>query len=134
MMLLKDKVALITGAASGIGRATARLFAQHGAKVVAVDFNDADGRAAVDGIRNESGDAIFVHADIGKREDVESSIKAAVQRYGRIDILYSNAASYSLGAVTQTTEEEWDRTLDICLKATWRLARGIVPIMRDNGG
>jgi NAD(P)-dependent dehydrogenase (short-subunit alcohol dehydrogenase family) len=133
-VLLKDKVALITGASSGIGRAAAHLFAEHGAKIVAVDFNDAGGHEVVDGIRSASGDAVFVHADIGKNEDVESAIEVAVQRYGRIDVLFSNAASYSLGSVTQTTEQEWDRTLDICLKATYRLTRGIVPIMQKGGG
>jgi NAD(P)-dependent dehydrogenase (short-subunit alcohol dehydrogenase family) len=133
-MLLKDKVALITGASSGIGRASARLFAQQGAKIVAVDFDDAGGREAVEGIRRESGDAMFVHADIGKKADVDAAIQAAVKRYGRIDVLFSNAASYTVGTITQTTEADWDRTLDICLKATYRLAHGIVPIMQNNGG
>jgi meso-butanediol dehydrogenase / (S,S)-butanediol dehydrogenase / diacetyl reductase len=133
-MLLKNKVALITGVASGIGRAAAHLFAQHGASIVGVDYNDPGGRETIDDIRQGSGDGIFVHADVGKKQDVDASIEAAVQRYGRIDTLFSNAASFARGALTQITEEQWDRTLDICLKATWRYARGIVPIMRDHGG
>jgi NAD(P)-dependent dehydrogenase (short-subunit alcohol dehydrogenase family) len=127
---------LITGAGSGIGRATARLFAKEGATIVALDFSDEGGRETVEAIGREGGDAFFVHADVGQKQDIESAIEAAVSRYGRIDVLFSNAASYATGTFSEITEEQWDRTLDICLKATWRLARGVVPVMRrvGNGG
>jgi NAD(P)-dependent dehydrogenase (short-subunit alcohol dehydrogenase family) len=137
-MLLKDKVALITGGASGIGRATAVLFAAEGARVVVADVNDAGGAQTVEAIRQKSaGDAIFVHTDIGRKEAVDALVRAAVERHGRIDVLHSNAASYALGSATETSEEDWDRTLDVCLKATWRLARAAIPHMRprrDGGG
>jgi len=132
-MLLSDKVALITGAASGIGRATTRLFAREGAKVVAVDINEIGGRATVESIHKDSGEAVFVKTDLGRKDEVESLVKTCIDRYGRVDILHSNAASYALGSATEITEGDWDRTLDICLKATWRLARGVVPSMLSHG-
>jgi NAD(P)-dependent dehydrogenase (short-subunit alcohol dehydrogenase family) len=133
-MLLKDKVALITGAASGIGRATARLFADNGAKIVALDITDAAGNQTVEAICKNFGEAIYIHADVGRKDDVDSAVQTAIERFGRVDILFSNAAWHAPGTVTDISEEDWDRTLDICLKATWRLARGIVPVMRAHGG
>jgi len=133
-MLLKDKVALITGGGSGIGRATARLFAQHGARVAVADFNDAGGRQTVEQISADNGQAIFVHADIGRKQDIEDLVREVVERFGPVTVLFSNAASYATGAVDEIAEEDWDRTLDVCLKATWRLARLVVPGMRAQGG
>jgi NAD(P)-dependent dehydrogenase (short-subunit alcohol dehydrogenase family) len=133
-MLLKDKVVLITGAASGIGRATARLFATHGAKVVALDITEAAGRETVEAIRRDSGEAIFIRADIGRKEDVESAVQTATETFGRVDILFSNAAAYASGTASEITEQDWDRTLDVCLKASWRLARCVVPVMQAHGG
>jgi NAD(P)-dependent dehydrogenase (short-subunit alcohol dehydrogenase family) len=133
-MLLPDKVALITGAASGIGRATARLFAREGAKVVVADVNEAGGRETVEQIRKDSGDAIFVKVDLADCTEVEAAVRKSFEHYGRVDILHSNAASYALGSATEISEADWDRTLGICLKATWRLARTVVPGMLANGG
>jgi NAD(P)-dependent dehydrogenase (short-subunit alcohol dehydrogenase family) len=134
IMLLSGKVALITGAASGIGRATACLFAREGAKVVAADISETEGRATVERIHKDSGEAVFVKTDLGRKDEVESLIRTCTDRYGRVDILHSNAASYAVGSATEISEGDWDRTLDICLKATWRLARGIVPSMLSHGG
>jgi NAD(P)-dependent dehydrogenase (short-subunit alcohol dehydrogenase family) len=133
-MLLSGKVALITGAASGIGRATARLFAHEGAKIVAVDINERSGREVIESIRKASGDAIFLKANLAHKTEIESAVRKSIDHYGRVDILHSNAASYALGSATEISEADWDRTLDICLKATWRLAREVVPGMLANGG
>ncbi len=133
-MLLKDKVAVITGAASGIGRATAELFAEHGAKIVGVDRNESGGTETVESIRRASGEAIFLGADVGDMKAVESAVAAALDRYGRVDILHSNAAAYTTGTATELREEDWDRTLDVCLKATWMLAHRTVPAMLAQGG
>jgi NAD(P)-dependent dehydrogenase (short-subunit alcohol dehydrogenase family) len=133
-MLLKNKIALITGGASGIGRATARLFAREGAAVVVADVNDAGGNQVAQEIQREGGQAIYIHSDIGKKQDVDELVGAAIERFGRVDVLHSNAASYALGSVTETSEDDWDRTLDVCLKATWRLARAVIPGMRAHGG
>ena len=133
-MLLEGKVALITGAASGIGRATACLFAHHGARVVTVDLDEVGGRDTVESIREASGDAIFVRADVGKMDQVREMVQAAVRHYGRLDVVHSNAAAYALGSATEIDEGAWDRTLDVCLKATWMIAHCAVPTMLAQGG
>src|SRR4051794_26514868 len=125
-MHLSGKVALITGAASGIGRATAELFAQEGARVVVVDINAIGGHATVERIRQASGDAIFVRADVSTMAGVQAAVQVALEHYGRLDIVHSNAAAYTLGSATEIDEAGWDHTLDICLKATWMLAHAAI--------
>lgn len=132
--LLQTKVALITGAASGIGRATAQLFARHGAKVVLADVTTAVGEEAVQGIRAEGGDAIFVRTDVGQMNEVQALVEKTLALYGRLDIIHSNAAAYTQGNAVETNEDEWDRTLAVCLKATWMLAHFGVPAMLAGGG
>ena len=132
--LLQDKVALITGAASGIGRATAQLFAREGARVVLADINVAGGEAAAEGIRAEGGDAFFVRADVSQMAEVQALVQATQDRYGRLDVLHSNAFAHKLGNALEITEDEWDWSLDITLKATWMLARYALPIMLAGGG
>ncbi len=132
--LLHDKVALITGAASGIGRATAQLFAQQGAKVVVADINEAGGQAAVDGIRAAGGDALFCRTDVGRMADIEALVQAAQARYGRLDILHSNAFAHKRGNAVELSEADWDWSLDITLKATWMLAHHALPLMLSGAG
>jgi NAD(P)-dependent dehydrogenase (short-subunit alcohol dehydrogenase family) len=127
--MLTGQVALITGAASGIGRATAQLFAEHAAGVVVADLNDAAGQQTVETISAKGGEAIYVRADIGKMEDVSALVKATLEHFGRLDIVHSNAASYALGSATKISEAEWDRTQAVCLKATWMLAHEAMPAM-----
>src|ERR1700683_1854122 len=107
-MLLSGKVALITGAASGIGRATAGLFAREGAKIVAVDINEGSGREVIESIRQESGEAIFLKADLADKAEIESAVRKSIDHYGRVDILHSNAASYALGSALEISEADWD--------------------------
>ena len=133
-MLLAGKTALITGTASGIGAATAELFAQQGAKVFAIDINETDGEEVVSRIRAASGEAFFHKADIGQMNQVEAMVEASLQRYGRLDIVVSNAAKYAVGTPTEISEEDWDRTLAVCLKATWMIARSTLPRMVAQGG
>jgi NAD(P)-dependent dehydrogenase (short-subunit alcohol dehydrogenase family) len=133
-MLLEGKVALITGAGSGIGRATAHLFARHGARVVVVDINDVSGRDTVQHLRGTGTDAVFVRADVGNMAQVQAMVAAAVQHYGGIDIVHSNAAASIGGSATEVDEEGWDRTLAVCLKATWMIAHHAVPVMLHRGG
>ena len=133
-MLLQDRVALITGAASGIGRATAELFSRQGARVVVADINEMGAEETVENIRRDSGEAFFVQTDVGKMDSVEAMVQAVLDRYGRLDIVHSNAAAYGLAKATETSEADWDRTLDVCLKATWMIARCALPPMLAQGG
>lgn len=133
-MLLKNKVALITGAGSGIGRATARLFAREGARVVVIDINAEGGQATVDEIRSAGGDSLLIQADIGKMEQVRALIDRAYQHYGRLDIIHSNAVASVGGTAPEISEADWDWTIAVCLKATWMIAHCAVPRMLADGG
>jgi NAD(P)-dependent dehydrogenase (short-subunit alcohol dehydrogenase family) len=130
--LIDGKIALVTGAASGIGRAAARLFAQHGAKIAAIDIAESGGEQTVEIIRKESGDAFFLKLDIGRMEHAREMVEKTIQYYGRLDIVFSNAASYKVASATDITEDEWDRTQDVCLKATWMIAHHAMPAMLRN--
>lgn len=132
-MLLENKVVLITGGASGIGRASAQLFASEGAQVVVSDVNVEGGDETAELITSDGGDSIFVKADVGKMADVEALVESGVGKYGRIDVVFSNACHYPVGTATELTEAEWDRTIDVCLKATWMLAKHTLPIMVAQG-
>jgi NAD(P)-dependent dehydrogenase (short-subunit alcohol dehydrogenase family) len=133
-MLLANKVALITGAGSGIGRATAHLFAREGAKVVVVDVNAEGSQATVDAVRAAGGDSLFIQADVGKMEQVRTMIDAAYQHYGHLDIIHSNAAASIGGTAPKISEADWDWTIAVCLKATWMIAHCAVPRMVADGG
>lgn len=130
--LLQGKVALITGAASGIGRATAKLFAQHGAKVTVVDVAESRGQNTVEDIRAAWGEAVFVKADVGRMEHAQEMVEKTLERYGRLDVVFSNAASYKVASATNISEDEWDRTQDVCLKATWMIAHHAMPALLQN--
>lgn len=130
--LINNKIALVTGAASGIGRATAQLFAQHGAKVAVVDVNESGCNQTVKSIQAASGEAFFVKADVGRMEDVREMIQKTLDRYGRLDIVHSNAAAYKVASATDLSEADWDRTLAVCLKATWMIAHYAMPAMVRN--
>lgn len=132
--LLAGKVALVTGAASGIGRATVRLFSQQGANVVLADINSAGGEHTAQSIRDDGGDATFVRADVGLMSDVRALVDATVARHGRLDVIHSNAGFTPRGDAVETSEADWDRTLAVCLKATYLLAHCAVPTMRAGGG
>jgi len=133
-MRLKGKVTIITGAASGIGRETAVLFAKEGAKVVAADVNDEVGRQTVDIIKRNGGEATFVHTDVSKSLDVQRMVKAAIDNYGRLDILFNNAGINITGTVVKTTEEEFDRMMGINVKGVFLGCKYAIPEMKKTGG
>ena len=114
-MRLKDKVALLTGAGSGLGRATALIFAKKGAKVVVADIDSRGGNETVQMIKDSGGEAVFIGADVSKAIDAENMIETAVEKYGRLDILLNNAGISPVGTVEDTTEELWDRVIAINL-------------------
>src|SRR5258705_1733748 len=120
-MRLKDKVAVITGASSGIGRETALLFASEGASVVVADVNDADGAKTVADVQTAGGKAEYVHADVSKAADCESMVNVAERAFGRLNILFNNAGiMHSADDNAMTTEESiWDLTMAINLKGVF---------------
>ena len=133
-MKLENKVAIITGAGSGIGQATAILFAQEGAKVVVADYAPEGGRATVEQIRQNGGEAIFFETDVSKAADVERMVQATIDAYGRIDVLFNNAAVTIPATVVDTTDEVWNRTLDIDLKSIYLACKFAIPHMVQDGG
>ncbi len=136
-MRLKDKVALITGAGSGIGRESALLFAREGAKVVVVDVDDEAGEETVRLIREGGGDAAYVHADVSRAADVRNMIAQAEETYGRLDILFNNAGIFHPedGSVLETEEEIWDKVIDVNLKGVFLGCKyGIPALLRAGGG
>jgi NAD(P)-dependent dehydrogenase (short-subunit alcohol dehydrogenase family) len=135
-MRLKDKVALITGAAGGIGRETALLFAQEGAHVVAVDINDEGCQETVDQVTAASGQAIAVHADVSRAADCEQMVAAAESEYGALHILFNNAGimDHDDADAVLTSEEVWDRTMAINLKGVFLGCKFGIPALRRAGG
>jgi len=134
-MRLKDRVAIITGAASGIGRTSALVFSKEGAKVVVSDINDAQGQETVNGIRATSGEAIYVHADVSLASDVQHLIRSTVDTFGRIDILFNNAAYYVWPhGLDDISGEEWDQTFAVNVKSIFWTAKFAVPEMKRTGG
>jgi NAD(P)-dependent dehydrogenase (short-subunit alcohol dehydrogenase family) len=135
-MRLAGKVALITGAASGIGRETSLLFAKEGAKIVAADVNDAGGEETVGLVTNGGGEAVFVHADVSKSEDCAGMVRTAESSFGKLDVLFNNAGIMhgSDGDAIGTDEDVWDLTMAINLKGVFLGCKHGIPALRRAGG
>jgi NAD(P)-dependent dehydrogenase (short-subunit alcohol dehydrogenase family) len=131
---LTGKRALITGAASGIGRATALLFAREGAAVVVVDVDEAGGQAVAQAIRNEGGQAMFVRCDVTQAEDCQRAVQRVVDEWSGLDILFNNAGIIRRATVIGTTEEEWDRVMAVNVKSIFLLSKYAIPVMAQAGG
>ncbi len=132
--MLSGRVALITGAASGQGRAAARLFAEHGATIVIADIDDVGAKETVAMVEDSGQPAMAVHADVSQRADVDSMVATAVDTYGRLDVLYNNAAVQMSGRLVECTEEEWDVTLATNLSAIFWACRAAIPQMQAGDG
>jgi NAD(P)-dependent dehydrogenase (short-subunit alcohol dehydrogenase family) len=135
-MQLPGKVAVITGAGSGIGRAVAERYAREGATVVIAEVDDARGEGAAGAIRADGGQALFIHADVAQGESVREMVAAAVARCGRIDILVNNAGieHHGDGRTHEVSEEGWDRIMAVNLRGYWLVAKHVIPIMLAQGG
>ena len=135
-MRLENKVALITGAGSGIGRETALLFGREGAHVVVVDVNDPAGDTVAAELRAAGGEAVYFHADVSKAAEAEGMIRAAEASFGRLDVLFNNAGiSHPKDDDAVATEEEvWDLTMNINLKGVFLGCKYGIPALRRAGG
>jgi NAD(P)-dependent dehydrogenase (short-subunit alcohol dehydrogenase family) len=132
-MRLENRVALVTGGGSGIGRATAIRLAQEGARVVVADKNPTGGSETVQSIQGQGHDALFVQADISKVADTERIVAESVKKYGQLNILVNNAAVIVEKNVVDTTEEDWDRIIDTNLKGTFFCAKYAIIQFRKQG-
>jgi NAD(P)-dependent dehydrogenase (short-subunit alcohol dehydrogenase family) len=136
MLRLDGKVAMITGAAAGMGREASVLFAREGAKVAVVDLRPDGGEETVNKVRELGGKALFVKTDVSKSSDVQRAVKVTVEKYGKLNILYNNAAIPSdWGPITDWTEENFDRVMAINAKGVWLGMKYAIPeISRAGGG
>ncbi|MBV8771372.1 MAG: SDR family oxidoreductase [Deltaproteobacteria bacterium] len=133
--ILDGKVALITGAASGIGRATAKIFAREGARLVLVDVAEKGGQETLQMIQELDGKAIFRHADVSKSADVNAAVVEAVTAYGRLDYAFNNAGIGGPGRLThEYGEDEWNRVISINLTGVWLCMKAEIAQMLKQGG
>lgn len=134
-MRLKNKVAIITGGSSGIGKATALLFAKEGAKVAIANIDKKKCKGTVNEIVSKGGKAIFVKCDVSSSKDVKEMINKVSQKFGTINILFNNAGIYQEDKyVHELPEELWDKTIDTNLKGVFLCSKYAIPIMKKKGG
>jgi len=131
---LEGKCAIVTGSATGIGKATATLFAQEGARVVVSDVDEA-GRQVVEAIKGDGGEATFVKADVSQAVDAERMVDTAVRTYGRLDVLVNNAAVYrGDGSILTVADETWNQIIGVNLKGTYLCCKFAIARMIETGG
>ncbi len=133
-MRLKDKVAIITGAARGIGEATAILFAREGAKVVVADMRKEEGERVVQQIKDEGGEAIFAWVDITNEEQIIKMVEQTIAAYGTVNILVNNAGTFAVNRLHETTNEQWDLVMNTDLRGYFWCSKYVIPHMLKAGG
>jgi NAD(P)-dependent dehydrogenase (short-subunit alcohol dehydrogenase family) len=132
-MKLKDRTAIVTGGAKGIGWGIAKIFVEEGAKVVVVDWDEENGKKTADELCKSGGDAIFVKCDVSNEDQVNAMIQKTLQTYGQIDVLVNNAGVGVYKAFMDATNLDWDRALNVNLKGQIFCSRGVVPHMQAKG-
>lgn len=131
---VEGKVTVVTGAASGIGRASARLLAQEGARVVLGDLDEAGGETLAREIREAGGAARFLRTDVRSFDEVGALVGSAVDEHGGLDVIVNNVGVAIGGAAAEMSEEDWNAVLDVNLSGVWRGMRHAIPAMLDSGG
>jgi NAD(P)-dependent dehydrogenase (short-subunit alcohol dehydrogenase family) len=131
---LQGKVALITGAASGIGRASALLFAKEGASVAIVDLNEKAGKEVADVITSKGGQAFFAPADVTRAADCERAVRAATDKFGALNILFNNAGIIRRASVLELSEADWDRVMEVNVKSIFLMSKCAIPVIAKSGG
>jgi NAD(P)-dependent dehydrogenase (short-subunit alcohol dehydrogenase family) len=133
MANLQNKIALVTGAASGIGRATAYAFAKAGARVAVVDWNKQQGEETAAAIQAQGGNAQFIYADVSKAVDVDNMVSSTVKHFGGLDYACNNAGvAGAMAPLHEYSEEKWDEVIDINLKGVWLCMKYEIPAMLKN--
>ena len=132
--LLVGKVALLTGAARGIGRGTALRFARENASLILVDADDKAGNQVAQEISSSGGRARFLRADVSRAEDCARVVEGTLSEFNRIDILFNNAGIVSRATVPELSEQEWDRVMTVNVKSVFLMSRLVIPVMARNGG
>ncbi|ANY69026.1 short-chain dehydrogenase [Paenibacillus sp. BIHB 4019] len=130
-MRLHGKIALLTGAGSGIGKVTAERFASEGAAVIVNDIDEAKGRDTVKAIQAAGGEALFLHADVTDADSVRSMVEKAIAAYGVIDILFNNAGISGVGAIHEIEPEDWDRVVRVNLRGVFLPSKYVLPYMME---
>jgi NAD(P)-dependent dehydrogenase (short-subunit alcohol dehydrogenase family) len=134
MKTFENKVVIVTGASSGIGRATALAFGQEGAKVIVSDVNEDEGQKTVDMIKNINGEASFIRCDVSKENEVKELVEKTIEKYGSLDCAYNNAGiEGSACSTVECSTENWDRTININLKGIWLCMKYEIPAMLKFG-
>jgi NAD(P)-dependent dehydrogenase (short-subunit alcohol dehydrogenase family) len=133
-MKLSGRVAIVTGAASGIGRASSLAFAREGAQVIAADLDEQGGKETVARILDQGYEAFFIRTDVTSEMEAKRMVEETIHRWGRIDILFNNAGIVLVKSLEETTEAEWDRVMSVNVKGAFLVTRHVVPHMRRNGG
>ncbi len=132
-MRFKDKVCVVSGGGSGIGRATCERFAREGARVVVVDLKEEHGNQTVKTIADAGGESIFAKADVSNSAEVQAAVKAAVDKWGRIDVIVNDAAMMTFTPVLELAEDDWDRVMAVNLRSVFLFCKYGVPHMRAGG-
>jgi NAD(P)-dependent dehydrogenase (short-subunit alcohol dehydrogenase family) len=133
-MRLKDKVAIVTGGGSGIGRATAELFAREGARITVADYKPDLGQQTVQSIQKAGGEALFVEVDVSNSTQVQRMVEATLNAYGGIDILFNGAGILRFGTVLTTDEKVWNQVMAINLTGTFLCCKAVLPHIIKRGG
>ena len=132
-MRLKEKVAIVTGGASGIGKGVAELFIEEGAKVVVADYDAETGQETADQL-NENGEAIFVQVDVSDTEAAEAMVEKTVEKFGKVDILINNAGVTADGFLSKMSEDAWDKVIDVNLKGVFNCSKFAAQKMMESDG
>jgi len=129
-MTIKDKIVVLTGAASGIGRSTAVLFAKEGAKLILSDVQDEEGSKTLKKVKDEGAEVTYIHCDVSKTDDVKKMINFTIDKYGRIDILINNAGVVRVGPMETFPDEDYELLINVNLKGTYFCCKHAIPHLK----